>query len=191
MDDAESDDEMIKNMKLAAFGDGKLANGSPPTISVTVVPKDSIEEAVDEHRNDDAQLIPSLRRESTSIIGGDGFDGIEDFIDDEFPEDGEEYMERLWMDYERRTELGMDEEEEEDEFAIKQEPGVGSVEGLDTARSEAGSCPICSASLDGISSDVSVTAAPLNLADPTSDLSNGLCRLPSLLPVSGPLTVYR
>ena len=56
--------------------------------------------------------VPSLRRETTSVGEGNEFDGIEDFIDDEFPEEGEEYLERRWMMEQAEFEERLEEEGE-------------------------------------------------------------------------------
>lgn len=143
VEDSESEDEMIKHLSKAAF-----ASVNPPTeIRNTVAEREDVE-------NEDENIvpIPSLHRESTSIVGGDGFEGFEDFIDDEFPEDGEEHMERRWMDEQERLEMGLEEldgdendlpldTKEQETTQIEEEVG-------------AESCPICSASLSGITAEV-------------------------------------
>ncbi|KAL9102176.1 MAG: hypothetical protein Q9163_002650 [Psora crenata] len=57
----------------------------------------------------ESELI-ALKRESTDLDEVDDFEGVEDFVDDEFPEEGEEYLERRWMEAE--TELGLDVEQD-------------------------------------------------------------------------------
>ncbi|MCJ1312835.1 hypothetical protein MMC25_006511 [Agyrium rufum] len=106
----------------------------------------------------DATPIPTLKRETTSIVGGDGFEGFEDFIDDEFPEDGEEYMERRWMDEQHRMEMeiegGEDEyDDEEPPVSIDAEPTGTTTEADTDANAECPACPICSSKLQGISDD--------------------------------------
>ena len=106
--------------------------------------------------------IPSLKQESTSYGETNDFDGIEDFIDDEFPEEGEEYLERRWMQEQADLELGLEEDEEDeggvavDDKTIKEESKVDTK--IVMHNEETNSCPICSASLDGITDQVSFNA---------------------------------
>ena len=97
--------------------------------------------------------IPSLQRENTSIVEKDEFDGIEDFIDDEFPEEGEEFLERRWMEEHRELEMGLEEDEDlGQDFERKGESMEGS---KDNPRdSGAPSCPICSGSFTGLTDQV-------------------------------------
>jgi len=93
--------------------------------------------------------IPTLKRETTSYGEVNDFDGIEDFADDEFPEEGEEYMERLWMQEQAELEMGLQEDDEpggvnnntKQEDAGDDDPPI---------TSEAPSCPLCGAALVGI-----------------------------------------
>ena len=150
MEDSDSEDEMIKYLTATAFTSAKSTEDYtarehlPLTLVKNEVPGPSIAD------------IPSLRREGTSIIGGDGFDGMEDFIDDEFPEDGEEYMERLWMDEQQRLELDLEDEPKGDEPPQGAEGLDGQLEHIPIAEADDGteSCPICSASFRGIRPEV-------------------------------------
>jgi hypothetical protein len=99
--------------------------------------------------NSNILCAPSLLRESISIMGGDGFEGMEDFIDD-FPEEGEEYVERIWMENQR--EFDNLEDNIIDEAPVYME-APDEVE-FPTSEKEAEQCPICNASLAGISSEV-------------------------------------
>ncbi|MCJ1474260.1 hypothetical protein MMC13_002918 [Lambiella insularis] len=142
VEDPESEDEMFKQLIKAAFDD-------------THRPK--------EHKLDDVRLsdtfkedpiepspppVPLLVREGTSIVGGDGFDGFEDFIDDEFPADGEEYMERLWMDEQERLELGGN-DSDEGSVLVKEELHDETAENQKPLESE-DICPMCNVTLAGI-----------------------------------------
>lgn len=98
--------------------------------------------------------ILTLKQESTSVFGDDGFDGIEDFGDDEFPEEGEEYVERRWMEEQRRIEMSLEDEECDDfpEGLIKEDV---TDDNMPAQAEEASSCPICSVSFAGITDSVS------------------------------------
>jgi DNA cross-link repair 1A protein len=91
---------------------------------------------------------PTLKRETTSYGEINDFDGIEDFADDEFPEEGEEYMERRWMQEQAELELGL---EEDDEPGGKNDFKQEDAGNDDQANSpEAPACPLCGVALVGI-----------------------------------------
>ena len=147
VEDPESDDDMIRHWTRSAFEDPKpleevLSDEASPLAIMKC-----------ESSKNSAGNVPSLYREGTSIVGGDGFEGMEEFIDDEFPEDGEEYMERLWMKEQEGLELGLEDDSMGD--SPKEEPNdtadLGSTLHGDDATS---SCPICSESLQGITPEV-------------------------------------
>ena len=103
----------------------------------------------------DFHPIPSLKQECTSYAEVNDFEGLEDFIDDEFPEEGEEYMERRWMQEQAELEMGLEEDDEgtpSDGKAIKEDAEVETQ--IVMHNEETTSCPICSASLAGISDQV-------------------------------------
>ena len=91
---------------------------------------------------------PPLKEETTSIQEVDDFEGLEDFIDDEFPEEGEEFLERRWVEEQAQLEMGLAEDEQE-------EPGnTAKVESEVMAMPDyAGSvsCPICGGDIAGMS----------------------------------------
>ena len=72
---------------------------------------------------------PPLERETTNIQDVDDFEGVEDFIDDEFAEEGEEFLERRWMEEQAQLETGLAEDGGEPENA--------------NAVSESALCPVC------------------------------------------------
>ena len=84
---------------------------------------------------------PPLKRESTSDIDIDGFEGLDDFIDDEFPEEGEEYQERQWMDEEFLQEQDMECDQDLNSYELNEFEDTNSNESY---------CPICNVSLVGI-----------------------------------------
>ena len=152
VEDSESEDETVKQMISAMQ---KSTGPSRKSSDVAACHKKSLEKEQQDYpgepNEEENPTVPTLKREATSIVGGDGFDGIEDFIDDEFPADGEEYMERRWMEEEAALEAGLDGEEyaDEEQPSIKDE--TIEVESNEQARSEeSGFCPICSASFKGV-----------------------------------------
>lgn len=100
---------------------------------------------------------PQLLHQATSMSAVDGFadfEGVEDFDDDIYDE-GEEFLERKWEEEQMRLEMG--EGEDGDDSFEAGDYGAGSPAGKikeepndSTVATEAASCPICSASLDGI-----------------------------------------
>ncbi|MCJ1379727.1 hypothetical protein MMC17_002830 [Xylographa soralifera] len=144
VEDSESEDEMIKHLSRTAFNDTTTPNE-------LVVRGESPMEAVERASPDySIPVLPTLNREATSIAGGDGFDGMDDFIDDEFPADGEEYMERVWMDEQEGLEFGLEENNvDEDLSDVRAEyisdTAIGSAESQNTE-----TCPLCSISLAGV-----------------------------------------
>ena len=93
---------------------------------------------------------PTLKREQTSI-SEDLFDGIEDFADDEFPEDGEEFTERFYLQEQRRLEREFD--DEGDETNLNDDSFVAPQEQDTSGGATDCSCPICNASLEGLSTE--------------------------------------
>ena len=89
---------------------------------------------------------PPLKKEATSGIEVDDFEGIEDFIDDEFPEEGEEFSERKWMEEQAQLEMGLEEEDVEI-------GGITKVEGEMENTPHVGTdlCPICNGNITGLS----------------------------------------
>ncbi|TAQ83354.1 hypothetical protein B7494_g8322 [Chlorociboria aeruginascens] len=84
-------------------------------------------------------IVPALERQNTSVDEWAGFDDIEDVADDEF---GEEFVERKWMEEQARLEATEEEPFEDfDETERTPDEGMTAV------------CPICDASLDGITPD--------------------------------------
>lgn len=108
----------------------------------------------------DPPSVPSLRREPTSIAENE-FERVEDFIedDDEFPEEGEEYLERKWMMEERQFEMDSDELVEVDnDQKMKGQGDSGQREALQ-GQEEALSCPICSTSFVGFTDQVRLSGS--------------------------------
>ena len=152
VDDSDSDDELVKPPSLCTIEsttqekecqmnprDTTPANEKQPS------GKDSIDTA-----------MPSLKRETTSVGEVNDFDGMEDFIDDEFPEEGEEYLERRWMEEQAEFEEGL---EDEDQTVGDTRIDVEARESTATVSmmpKDAGSsvCPICGGNTTGLNDQV-------------------------------------
>ena len=145
----DSEDESTERLIKEVFG-----KRPPSPTKNSTLPKPPEKRESESMTIEDPRDIPSLKREPTSIVGVDAFDGIEDFIDDEFPEDGEEYMERRWMDDQERLELGLEEVEMDDEYLADDITDVKGHSPQKVSESQAGSCPICNRSLEGIIPEV-------------------------------------
>ena len=95
---------------------------------------------------------PPLCRQSTSFPEDEEFGLVDDFAEDEFPEEGEENIERRWMEEQRKLELDF----EQDDPSIYDDTitnGTVSTSNEQVNGSEP-SCPICNAGLSGISDEV-------------------------------------
>jgi DNA cross-link repair 1A protein len=104
-------------------------------------------------RNDSSgTVVPSLIREGTSMYNADDFGDDENF-EDEFFEEGEEYMERRWMQEQAEMEIGLDEDS-------KSESGTDSIRTpqsnledgatMGDISAEVQTCPLCNESLKGL-----------------------------------------
>jgi DNA cross-link repair 1A protein len=140
-DDSDSDEEEVKAPVLADSGE-TLERDTSKSRSPTADPLTTI---IPLEKDPFAPTVPSLKREPTSIGGFEGFDAIGDFIEDEFPEEGEEFLERRWMEEQAELEMGL----EEDDEALGDAEGVTKKESAGVSPSiapqDAGpsSCPIC------------------------------------------------
>ncbi|MCJ1433029.1 hypothetical protein MMC27_002388 [Xylographa pallens] len=167
VEDSESEDEMIKHLARTAF------NGTATPCKLVVREESPMEAVQHESPESSIPVLPTLNREATSIVGEDGFDGMDDFIDDEFPADGEEYMERVWMDEQEGLDFDLEENkmheglpDVKDEY-INDAP-IGSAESQNTE-----TCPLCSISLAGVPSEIA-----------SVHVNNCLDGRPSPLPIS-------
>ena len=151
VDDSDSDDEPVNVPSLLAIEPTSqvkeiemVARDPSPVIEGQLLGKDPVGPAV-----------PCLERETTSIGEVNDFDGIEDFIDDEFPEEGEEYLERRWMEEQAEFEEGLEEGQAMEDDTVDVEAG----DHRDTAMvipQVAGStrCPICGGNTAGLTGEV-------------------------------------
>lgn len=148
-DDSDSDDEhaMLANST-------KPPPPITPTREETEISKPTLLSEPHEGRAEQAFPAPRLKREATSVGDINDFEGIDDFIDDEFPEDGEEYMERRWMEEQGELEMGLEDEEQDTEAnpTTTEDP----TEPASMMSADAGStcCPICGGSTEGMAEQV-------------------------------------
>ena len=152
VDDSDSDDQSVETSKLPVFESTShekksemIPRETPPVIERQSLGKDPISPAV-----------PNLKREITSIGEANDFNGIEDFIDDEFPEEGEEYLERRWMEEQAEFEDGL---EEEGQGLENDTMEVESGDPIDTTKSVpqvngSTTCPICGGNTAGLTEQV-------------------------------------
>jgi DNA cross-link repair 1A protein len=90
---------------------------------------------------------PSLTCDSASILPADEFEGMGDF-EDEFFEEGEEYLEKRWLEEQRMFEEGLDEDSKSE--SVEEGPITPRQEiEPDTSCAEAATCPICNESMEG------------------------------------------
>ena len=94
-------------------------------------------------------IIPALSREGTSMYAAGDF-GDEENFEDEFYEEGEEYLERRWMQEQREMEIGLDEDSRSESgtesVRTPQDHFEDEASGDQTGESVA-SCPLCGGSL--------------------------------------------
>lgn len=103
----------------------------------------------------DSPRVPRLKRESTNTIEEHDFQGLDDFIDDEFPEEGEEYLERKWMEEQTQFELSL-EEDTPCETPLEKSESIINTESIESLSNSAATvCPICSMELMGRTDQVS------------------------------------
>lgn len=147
-EDSESDDEMVKQLFKRIVSEPEDHSHRAST-----TPKSELggEEQPPAFHTRNSPPVPSLQRENTSMVDKDDFEGIEDF-DDEFPEEGEEFLERQWMEEQKELELSLEDEELGQDLE-------GKGDSLEDAEKDiqdpgAASCPICSGSFVGLTDQV-------------------------------------
>ena len=154
VEDSDSEDEtstlVLKFENERPRGLDLASNGSPKGIPET---KDNAGNPEEQQVDEQPDRIPSLKREATSIQDDDVVGDLEAF-GEEYP-DGEEYLEREWMEGQRRLELmesGIEDDFPDDAgFEQLPEDKVTARENVEMLDDSSASCPICSASLTGIS----------------------------------------
>ena len=152
IDDSDSDDEPLRPPSLCTIESNSKEKDCQASVRDTIPANEkqpSGKDPVD-------TAVPGLKRETTSVGEVNDFDGIEDFIDDEFPEDGEEYLERRWMEEQAEFEEGLEDEGQaiaDNDMDVK--PGDSRDE-INMMPQDAGSssCPICGGNTTGLNDQV-------------------------------------
>ena len=145
--DVSDDDELVNVLSSRVPADTQ----SPETHS-TLVGKSNID--MEGNMSNDAAKSPSipvLKREPTSVEQ-DEFEGMNEFFEDEFPEEGEEYLERRWMEEQRQFEMEFEDAELEDKPELKGESGETGAQ--KTRNEETATCPICNMAFNGLTDQV-------------------------------------
>ncbi|KAL8996533.1 MAG: hypothetical protein Q9169_003970 [Polycauliona sp. 2 TL-2023] len=93
--------------------------------------------------------IPALKRELTSRGPGLEIDDNDEFIDDEYTE-GEEYLERRWMEEQADLEMGLEEEDQSLDISTDIHQAKDQNVSI-KAKAEPSSCPICGGSFGTMS----------------------------------------
>jgi DNA cross-link repair 1A protein len=152
VDDSESENEIDKDHDNPGTKISADAGGEAPFDPTTF--EDETSSKVDDKftsNNKTPPEPPCLNYESTSHAE-DEFDGMDDFEIDEFAEEGEEYMERRWMEEQRMLEDELEDEPDGSSTmlsAAKEGPPQDLSKSTDA--DSAAVCPICGASLSGVS----------------------------------------
>lgn len=153
VDDSDSEDEIFKVSPSPDIFEGPVNFGENLAVAEDDAPPSSIHPP---RRDSNVSSMPQLKLETTSVGSIDEFDGIEDFIDDEFPEGGEEYLERRWMEEQGQFEMGLEDEEIDHGSGY----GITDVKEVDRAvintvsNSNGSTCPICGGNTTGMSDQV-------------------------------------
>ena len=153
VDDSDTDDESLG--ASSAKDSTELVYEDRPTTETAAPATSSNTTFLDEDLK--TVPVPPLKQESTSIEERDDFDGLEDFIDEEFPEEGEEFMERRWMEEQAELEMGLEEDEEAngDNTEEAKQRDIHEPAGLSAQDTESTCCPICGGSTGGMAEQVS------------------------------------
>lgn len=139
---------------LARFGERCLPDVAKPQISPLIEPcKQAIsgETMKSEVITSEPASLPT--NESIKSKGKPDFEDIEDFIDDEFLEEGEEYIERKWMEEYGEMEPGLDDPGLNDFSETRLQDSEAEIAPVlqETTKPV---CPICSMSFDGLTDQV-------------------------------------
>lgn len=151
IEDSDDDSGIINDLPQGIFEDDLQSDERP--FHASSISKLPIEKA-EAGETSKVPSIPQLKHESTSIYEENDFQETDDFIDDEFPEEGEESLERKWMEEQRQFELSL---EEDTDFEMPPENHEDDLEqgGCEAKQeNEAVSCPICSLSFNGFREQV-------------------------------------
>ncbi|KAI9694488.1 MAG: hypothetical protein M1822_000104 [Bathelium mastoideum] len=153
VDDSDSEDE-----KPAIACKPIVVNSNPPKTIEGNFLELSHQPSTHEQGSEESvqgEVPPLLKQEETSYVDMDGFDdfeGMGDFEDEEFPEEGEEFFERRLMEEQERLEL------EGEDLVENDAGGLGGDSEFESEAGESrgmqpsiGACPICGVSFEGVS----------------------------------------
>ncbi|RDW84441.1 DRMBL-domain-containing protein [Coleophoma cylindrospora] len=112
--------------------------------SVTSIGASSVADSPGSLKDQDQSFLPRLKKEDTSIDDFAGFEDLEEFPDDEYA-DGEEFIERKWMEEQAMLEAA----EDMDEGLMAVEPAATD----DDSEQITAACPICNSRLCDITAD--------------------------------------
>ena len=94
---------------------------------------------------------PILKREPTSHADEPELEDLEEYIDDEYTE-GEEYLERRWMEEQAELEMGLEDGDDSDMKSMPSTEPKAELEALKGEQKETvASCPICGGGFRGLS----------------------------------------
>lgn len=151
IDESDSDDEQVKSPSLCTL----QTIGHEKDCERTIRDTTPVKERQLLGKTPVCIEMPSLKQETTSM-GENDFDGVEDFIDDEFPEEGEEYLERRWMEEQAEFEEGLEEEGQamEDRTMDVESGAPRDAVGIMPQDAGSSSCPICGGNTAGLNDQV-------------------------------------
>ena len=153
VDDSDTDDEPL-GASTGGNGIESVDEHRPATETTALAPSSHYTSPDEDSKT---VPVPFLKQESTSIGEREDFDGLEDFIDDEFPEEGEEFIERRWMEEQAELEMRFEEDEEATGDSVeeaKQQEIHGPAD-LSAQYPEPTCCPICGGSTEKMAEQVS------------------------------------
>lgn len=154
LDDSDEEDERVPNAPSKTTFKLEDEDDEAAILQIRRTPPTDLRLS---NREDDEPPVPPLKREATSVGQVNEFDGIEDFIEDEFAEEGEEYLERRWMEEQAELELAMEDDEGEvdnEDTGVKKETSEETVT-IMPQESLSTTCPICGGNTTGMAEQVS------------------------------------
>lgn len=148
IDDSDEDDEDPIPPEIAYVPPKNQPDDASTIVSVPTRVEVNLDKSEIEHEP------PLLNREAASFSRENDFEGMDDFIDDEFPEDGEEYMERRWMEEQG---MGLEDDDDSAEATITPKEETSGSPSLIPKDAGSQSCPICGGNTTGMDEQVSPT----------------------------------
>lgn len=149
-DDSDSENEDLRPLDIT-----KPVLKIPPDYSEARTSESATTSATNPYPVEQENPPPLMKREATSMNRDNDFDGMGDFIDDEFPEEGEEFMERRWMEEQGELEIGLEDDEMDGGAAVTPKEERREFSNSMPQDIESASCPICCGSTAGMAEEVS------------------------------------